>query len=257
LKIFDKKAKPKEAFTPKQSADSKDATLDMAREAFKSAREEIMFRLRAREVITLAYLAGYFTLLSTSVANYSRIDIVFFLASVGPLAALAVSVMLYAHNKTIEQLAEFIRFDLNEFLVSNNSWAPLWDLSTRWKDTPGAKSLKDIEGGKTITRWFSVLTSVHLPSVVSLILSAYILFTCSDGKAIVLPLFTFCPNVSIGVVVLALSALSFSVALWVTWKSFQLRLNPNLPGITIPDKYIKLRDARLTKFVKKEPTRDG
>lgn len=222
------------------------ASIEMAKLAFNTCRDEITLRLKERELITLAYVAGCVTIITTSAAKELSVDARFFLTCLCPLAAFVSAVMLHNQNNAIEELCKFIRYPLNRFLIRNNSRSPLWDLSTRWGERSGSLKLNGREKSKTNLRKLAVLAAIHLPGLVSVLLSSYYFFEKgADLDLANKPMFSKFPLVSSGWIAWAASIALLVAAVFVTLKSFWLRRDQHLAQIEIPPKYGDIRNSEL------------
>ncbi len=150
--------------------------VDFAIKAYESARAEIMHRMEVRERLTQSYLIASITLLiafAGAAGEGKPLPIWSFIIS--PLLALIVAVQISGQVKSIEKVANFIRFDLNDFFVDNKAWAPHWDVHTK---QDGAA----IDKEKTKFRFASQFMGLHFPSVAAVMSYGYRLFF-AEGPA--------------------------------------------------------------------------
>ena len=159
---------------------------DFAKTAFLDARIEIVKRLELRSNLIATYLVGSLTIFG-AILTFSTSSL-FSLGSfpieiciVAPLFGLIVSFQLRSHVETTEDLAEFIRRDLNPHLMQLGAWSPYWDFSSRepnssfWSKSSFAKSEKK-ELKKTELRKRSDLFAIHAPTLFSVLASLYIIY---------------------------------------------------------------------------------
>ncbi|MBL9052248.1 MAG: hypothetical protein JNN02_00840 [Tabrizicola sp.] len=149
-----------------------DRSVDFAFLAFTDARGEILRRLEIREKLVELYVLSSLALLGAIATIYAGSGApAKELFALPPMLALAISFRLRSHVDSTEAVAEFIRRDLNEFLLQKDAWAPHWD----WATHSGARFLRHGKYGglKKSGRFVSESMSLHFPCFFSMLYLFY------------------------------------------------------------------------------------
>lgn len=156
-------------------SEPQDRSIDFAFLAYSDARSEILRRLEIREKLVELYILSslaFLGALATIYASSGTPRQEFFVLP--PMLALAISFRLRSHVDSTEAVAEFIRRDLNSFLIEKDAWAPHWDWATHTSQRVAARG--KYGGIKKSGRFIAESMSLHFPCALSMLY----LFFASD-----------------------------------------------------------------------------
>lgn len=224
--------------SPSSSADKKTKVprqaVDFGMLAFSDARAEILERVRIREKLSELYIVvsvGLIAALSAMFPGKGTAPAELFLLPA--ILALAISYRLRSHVNTTEAIAEFIRRELNAFLITEDAWAPYWDWSThadsRINDRPPFSNIIKSR------RLLSDTMSLHFPCAISM---AYYFFYTKMNSA---PASIW--NVSLFLV----GCTMFLWALENTWGSYRNRERTKVNRALSSDAWKDMRVAALAR----------
>lgn len=194
-----------------------------------------MHRMEVREKLTNGYLIAaiaLFTAFAASAGQGKPLPMAVFFVS--PVFALIMAVQISGQVKTIQKLASFLRFELNEFLIRNNAWAPHWDWHTRYKDRQGGFE-ETIDRWKSLDRALSQFAALHVPSFLSVTLFTYRFTAAVHSKA---------GKLEEGFLIFFLLILSwvvFFAAMFVSWLSYKARNDQRDDELATPNEYLQLK----------------
>ncbi|MBY6121839.1 hypothetical protein KUV64_22140 [Mameliella alba] len=201
---------------------NEERAFDFLKLAFSDARGEIISRLAMREKIVEVYLVSSISLMGVLLVAARLIpELPVFVYIVAPILSMSMSMLIRSHYIAMEKLSEFIRYDLNQELISLGGWSPYWDYFNRKGDTGIGTSLD-----KTRARWLAHAVSMHAPSAISMCFFFYFAFEVENSNLewteviCTFDAFTFYVAVVI-----------FAYALWCTFCTLTVRKDARVPSV--------------------------